>query len=89
MPGKSRHGRGKHLSRSKKGKSRRSPPAIAAQRQIVTQAPKPAAPSAGVPVPMATPTPARYPYIIFELRRIGILAGIMLAILVGLALVLS
>ena len=93
MPGKSRHGRGKHLSRSKKGKIRRGPPAMAAQRQVGTQTYKPvaqpdaSAPSAGVPTPALTT--ARYPYIITELRRIGILAGIMLAILVGLALVLS
>jgi hypothetical protein len=34
-------------------------------------------------------TAVRYPYILTELRRIGILAGIMLTILVVLALVLS
>ena len=93
MPGKSRHGRGKHLSRGKKRKGRRSPLAIAAQQQVATQTYKPvsqpevSAPSAGVPTP--APTTARYPYITTELRRIGILGGIMLAILVGLALVLS
>jgi len=90
MPGKSRQ---RHPSRSKKGKGRRSPSAIVAQRQDVAQSHKPVShpevstPSVTVPTTMATLSTARYPYIVTELRRIGILAGIMLAILVVLALV--
>jgi len=84
MPGKSRHSR-----RSKKGKGRQVSSTVAAQQQAVTQTPKPAAPSASAPTPLATLTAVRYPYIVTELRRIGILAGIMLVILVVLALILS
>ena len=88
MPGKSRRHRGKRLSQSKKGKGTL---ARAAQQRVVTD--KPAAPavpvpSPSVPTPKATLTGARYPYVVTELRRIGILAGIMLAILVILAFVL-
>jgi len=95
MPGKSRQGRRRHSPRSKKGKGKRSPSAIVAQRQAVAQSREPvshpevSAPSVSVPTTMATLTTARYPYIVIELRRIGILAGIMLAILVVLALVLA
>ena len=90
MPDKSR----RKLSRSKRRKSRYGSPAITAQRQVIAQTYKPAPqpkvpPPASVPTPIATLTAARYPYIAFELRRIGILAGIILAILVVLALVLS
>ena len=90
MPSKSRHSQRK-LSRRKrrKGMLVSSPPVT--QQQAVAQPYKPAAPSkvaapsAGVPVL----TLARYPYIATELRRIGILTGIILVILVVLFLVLS
>ena len=88
MPGKSQRGRGKHLARSKK---RRATLARAAQQRVVTDKPvSPAVPvpSPGVPTPVVTLTCTRYPYVVTELRRIGILAGIILAILVVLALVL-
>jgi len=71
-----------------------APPGVVAQRQAVTETHKPvapprvAAPSASAPTPPPVLTAVRYPYILTELRRIGILAGIMLVILV-LALVLS
>jgi len=94
MPGKSRHGRGKHppLSKRKRGRQRFS--VAVTQQQAVAETHKPvapakvAAPSASVPTPMPILTPVQYPYILAELRRIGILAGIILAILVVLALVL-
>lgn len=92
MPGKSRQ---KHQSQSKKKKRRRGSSAIAAQEPAVSQIYEPvsepvvSAPSASVVTPKAKQTTARYPYIVTELRRIGILAGITLAILVVLALVLS
>jgi len=92
MPGKSQR---KHLSQSKKRKRRRGSSAIAVQQQPVSQTYEPvsqpvvSAPSASVLTPKATQIAAHYPYIVTELRRIGILAGIMLAILVVLALVLS
>jgi len=89
MSGKSRHGRGKRSFQSKKRKSRQSLPPIVTQQQSVSQTYKPVAPSVRVPAPMATPTTAEYSHTLVELRRIGILAGIMLVILVVLALVLS
>jgi len=94
MPGKSRHGKRKHSSQGKKKKGRRGPPGIVAQQQAATQIDKPVAPpgvvapSASAPTPMPVLTAVRHPYILAELRRIGILAGILLAILVVLALVL-
>jgi len=95
MPSKSRHGRKKYSFQGKKKKGRRSLPGVVAQRQAVTETHKPvappkvAAPSASAPTPMPVLTAVRHPYILTELRRIGILAGVMLAILVVLVLVLS
>ncbi len=95
MPSKSRHGKGKRFSQGKKRKGRRSPLGVVAQRQTDIQidkpvaSPKVAAPLASAPTPTPVLTAVRYPYILTELRRIGILAGVMLAILVVLVLVLS
>jgi len=95
MPGKSRHGKGKQPVRSKRRRSGRSSLASAAQQPPVSQTYEPVPqPEVSTPLP-TTPTSSaavstvRYPYITTELRRIGILAGIMLVILVVLALVLS
>ncbi len=85
MPGKSRRGRGKY---GKKKKDRLGPSPIVAQQQAVTHPTVPA-PSARVLTPVATPRAIQHPYIVTELRRIGILSGIIVAILVVLALVLS
>jgi len=69
--------------------------ATAAQQRVVAQtgksvdSPPLSAPPVSVPTHMAKLSPARYPYIVAELRRFGILAGIMLAILIVLALVIS
>ena len=95
MPGKSRRGRGRHLPRGKRRKGRKAFSAPAAQPSAVGQAyePAPAAdrlvPSAKAPTPRATLTAAQHPNIAAELRRIGILAGIILVILVVLALIFS
>jgi len=89
MPGKSRHGRDKHLSRRKKRKMGHGTLAAVAQRRAITQPEVPASPAKKVPAPTTTLTAARYPYVAAELRRIGILAGIMLVALVVLVLVLS
>jgi len=90
MPSRSQ----RHLSRSKRGKSRQDSPSITAQRQAIAQTYKPVsqpemAPSAGVPTATATVKVAKYPYVAIELRRIGILAGIIVVILVVLVLVLA
>jgi len=95
MPGKSRHGKGKHPSQSKRRRERQRYAATSAHQQEAAQAPKPAAPADIPAPPTRVPTPpmaspvAQYPYIAAELRRIGILAGIMLVILIVLAFVLS
>ncbi len=92
MPSKSRRHRGKYSAQAKKKKGTL---ARAAQQQPISPPSEPvsrpdvSAPSASVPTPVATVTAARSPYITTELRRIGILAGIILAILVVLAVILS
>ena len=94
MPGKSHHGKGKRSAQSKKSKAKQRYAAVASPSLVVAQIPKPAAPksvsttSASVRTPLTKPPVARYPYITTELKRIGILAGIMLVILIVLALVL-
>jgi len=95
MPGKSRHGKGKHSFRSKKKKDGLSHRAMLAQQPAVAQTHEPvsspsvSAPSVSVPTPMAKPAAVRYPYIATELRTIVILAAIMLIVLAVLASVLS
>ncbi len=88
MPGKSQYGRGKHVSRRKKEKMRQGTLATVAQRQVIAQPEVPVSP-AKMPAPTVTPTATRYPYVTAELRRISILAGIVLVVLVVLVLVLS
>ena len=91
MPSKSHGGRGKHSARSKKKKMKRDFPLAPVQQQataqnhkLVSQAPSP---SGKVLTPRFSP-PSEYSFIATELRRIAILAGIMLAILVVLYLVI-
>ena len=93
MPGKSRR-RGRHLPRSKR-KGRKGFSTPVAQPAAVSQGYEPApeadrlVPSAKAPTPRATVKVAQHPNVVAELRRIGILAGIILVILVVLALVFS
>jgi hypothetical protein len=95
MSGKSRHSHGKHSSHGKKKKMK-------LRQQLLASQPSPAAVPAEAPVsppeaPVAevkksvSPPPimAKYPYIFTELRRIGILGGVMLVILIALALILT
>jgi hypothetical protein len=94
MPGKSRHGKGKHLHHSKKSKAKQRYGTMALQQPVAADIPKPVAttgtpPSSRAPTSPATSRTVQYPYITTELRRIGILAGIILVILIVLALVLS
>lgn len=94
MSGKSRHGRRK-LPRSKRKRERQGTPAAGAQQPVVAQVHKPApppeapAPRVSAPSTVATLAATRYPYITAELRRIGILSGAILIILIILALVFS
>lgn len=84
MASKSRRRR-KHSLQSKKGKRKGVSTVTATQQQPVAQAYKPAAP----PVQEPAPTVTRYPNIATDIRRTGILAGILLTALVVLAFVLS
>ena len=92
MPSKSRGGH-KHSLRSKKRKMRQGSPLTSAQQPISTQNQGPV--SQVVPPTTKVLTTkslslsiVHHPYITTELRRIAILAGIMLAILVILYLVI-
>lgn len=92
MSGKSRRHRRKHPVRGKRRKGRLTPAVAVTPEPPVTPAeeavspPQSSRPSAKTTTPVAL-AEDRYPYIRTELRRIGILAGVMLAILIGLALV--
>ena len=94
MPGKARRGRGKYSSRSKKRKGKQASAVTVAQQKVAAPVHEPAvptefsSPAASVPTPTAKSISVRYPYIVTELRNIGILAGIMVVILVVIALVL-
>jgi len=87
MGSKSRRKR-KHLQ--SKRRKQISHTVLTSQQPAAAQTYKPAAPPkvAAPSVKEPTPTQAQYPQISNELRRIGILAGIMLVTLVVLALVL-
>ena len=88
MPGKSRRSRAKHSAqhRKKEGKVVGVTPQ---QMPVDKPGAAMAASSPGAARTVASVTRSDYRHIISELRRIGILAGIMLAILVVLALVIS
>ncbi len=88
MPGKTGHGKGKYTPVGKKKKSRRVSLATTVHEPPVSSPEVPAS-SEAVKTPVVPATPVRYPYIYSELRRIGILSGVILAILVVLTLVLS
>jgi len=91
MPKKSR--RIKALQ-SKRKKIRQQLVAEAPPQPVAAQTVRPvapaelSAPSAGRPAHRAALSAHRYPYVTAELRRIGILAGIMLVILIVLAVAL-
>ena len=93
MP-KSRRGRAKRSSQSRKKRGLGSS-TMAVQQPVAAQTYEPVAPSqvaappASVPTSVPTPAAAHHPFVATELRRIGILAGIMLITLVVLALILS
>ena len=93
MPGKSQHGKRKYPHHSKKSKAIQRQESAALQQPAATSAPRQAAAIDTTPLPKATAALAKtrtlqYPYITGELRRIGILAGIILVILIILAIVL-
>ena len=94
MPGKSRHAQRKLLRKEKQRKklaslTRASQQPVAAQTYESVTPAKVSAPSVGTPDSGPARVDVHYPYIASELRRIGILTGIMLAVLIILSLVLS
>ncbi len=96
MPAK-HHGKGKQVPQSKKGKAklrammRSSQPAAPDMTTPGVETLTPVErPAVAVPVSphVVKPDAARYPYISIELRRIGILAGIIIVILIVLVVVI-
>ena len=87
MPKKSRRVK---MLQSKRKQERQRIQSKAVQQPVVKPASKPvaSAPASSKPIPKVTSKTVRYPYVTAELRRIGILAGIILAILIVLALAL-
>lgn len=95
MPAKPRRHKGKHPHHSKKSKAmmRQATPQPQTQPQETAAAPKPAVEPVVVTTetkPVRTPEAAvlRYPYVTEELKRIGILAGIIIVVLIVLSIVL-
>ena len=91
MPSKSRRGQGR---RSERGKKRGSSQGLVTgvQQQATAKSDRPVspvpAPSVKVLTPRPTLSPVQHPYLATELRRLAILAGIMLIVLVVLYLVI-
>lgn len=92
MPSKSRHTRGKHPHQTKKAKAKLRQEAAAAPKAVVTTpAPVKEAVATAPSQPAGTPARQRsmeYPFITGELRRIAILGGAIIVILIILAVTL-
>ena len=94
MLGKSRHSKRKHSALRKRRKERQRSLVPTTRQPIPTQNSVPAPPNnkvdakVTIPAPTTTPATDRYAYVIDELKRIGILTGLILVILIVLALVL-
>ena len=95
MPGKSRHGKGKHYSRKSKTMMRQeTAPAVSPASATAPEAHRAMTPVISAPAPRAAVSIAKatgnpYPFIASELRRIGILAGVIIVILVVLSIILT
>ncbi|MFC1892453.1 hypothetical protein ACFLYR_00215 [Chloroflexota bacterium] len=85
MPGKSRRDRARRSAKSKKSQGALT---SVARQQVSVDRPAVSAAPAGGPTQTAKPSVSRYPYMISEMRRIGFLAAVMIAILVILSFVL-
>jgi hypothetical protein len=94
MPSKSRRKRGKQSFHGNKRRGKLTPVLKTAGQAPASQTGAPAVPSTvtappvSKPVPASTSAVARYPYVTSELKRIGIIAAIMIAVLVILSRVL-
>lgn len=94
MPGRAQHSKGKHTPHSKKRKGRQSHPSNVSQQQSVSLTNEAVAPLKKIATPLTdvvtpSPTTVKNPNLLIELRRVGILAGVVLAILLALVLVLD
>ena len=92
MPGKSRQRKGKFRQQRKSKKGRRSPQVVVSGQEATPRAEEAitSIPEAAVSSPAAeAQIITRNPELFFELRRIGILAAIMLAALILLAIFLG
>lgn len=87
MPKKPRKGKAFY---SKRKKIKQRAPVPVARQPAISQIPKPAVapPAVRTPSTKSTAKTAQYPYIIAELKSIGIISGIIVVILIVLALVL-
>jgi hypothetical protein len=92
MPGKSKHSRGKHPHRNK---IRQHPQGTGIQQQAAQESPKPAAVPARVSsspgpkanTPATTMTVIEQSYVVGDIKRIGILTGIIIVVLIILAII--
>ncbi len=94
MPGRAQHSKGKHTPHSKKRRGRQSHLSKVPQQQSVSLTSEVSALTKKIVTPLtdvATPLPTtvKNPNLLLEMRRVGILAGVMLAILLTLVLVLD
>ena len=95
MASKSRHKRGKQSFPSKKKRRKQAPIFTSAEEEVAIPTIMPTTPLPVTTHPVAateskpTLATANYPFIASELKRIGIMAGIMLAVLIVLSRVLS
>lgn len=86
MPKKSRHSK---ILQYQRKQERQHLLSTGGEVPVATPPVKVVIPRAAAPASRKTVARLRYPYVAAELRRIGLLAGIMLAALIVLALVLS
>lgn len=94
MPSKPKNNKGKHYHQSRKSKAIQRQNSTTAKRDVAAEIPMPVSdidrPSPVKPnIDSAKVKTMQYPFIVNELRKIGILAGIILVILVILAIILS
>ena len=90
MPSKQRHHQRKKQPQKKGEKLTSVSSAVAAPKETVSQYTKPIVPQvkSASAVNLAGAASVKYPFVVTELRRIGILAGIILVILIILSFVL-
>ena len=90
MPAKSRHGKGKHFHQSRKSKAKQRQETLTAKPAAAVKPARVAEPSnTPPPQPAAVTSKPRtmdYPYITRELKRIGVLAGVIFIILIVLTI---